>query len=185
MNGVFSLRCLRSAPPSARPILAQPKTTSIAQQASAFSSTPTNQARKKGGPKKDARINQIRYYLQHPLTPRPLRFSRQRYLRHWTIHRAWQLHRASERRARELELERQYNSMRDACEALRLMDGHGMVVAGGGGGGEAAAQASKDVGRLYRIAMEKKGIWDGVPIEYARIQTEGPSRDGWNHAWTR
>lgn len=51
-------------------------------------------------------------------------------------------------------------------------------------GGNAAAQG-KDVGRLYRVAMEKKGIWEGVPIEYARIQTEGPGRDGWNHGWTR
>ena len=25
----------------------------------------------------------------------------------------------------------------------------------------------------------------GVPVEYARAQTEGPGRDGWDHAWTR
>lgn len=43
----------------------------------------------------------------------------------------------------------------------------------------------KDVGRLYRIAMNKGGVWGGVPIEYARIQTDSPSRDGWNHEWTR
>jgi len=65
--------------------------------------------------------------------------------------------------------------MREACEALRLMDERGMAGQEGG----------KDVGRLYRIAMEKKGIWDNVPIEYARIQMEYPSREGWNHDWTR
>ena len=44
----------------------------------------------------------------------------------------------------------------------------------------------KEMGRLYRIAMQKKGVWDGVPIEYARLQTESPGRDGgWNHEWTR
>lgn len=118
---------------------------------------------------------QIRYHLTHQKTPRPLRFSRLRFLRHWTIHRAWQLFRAKQRTAQELELERQYNSMREACEALRLMDERGMAGQEGG----------KDVGRLYRIAMEKKGIWDNVPIEYARIQMEYPSREGWNHDWTR
>lgn len=70
--------------------------------------------------------------------------------------------------------------MRDACETLRLMDGNGMIVKEG----DAAAQG-KDVGRLYRIAMSKKGIWGGVPIEYARIQVENPGQEPWNHGWTR
>ena len=70
--------------------------------------------------------------------------------------------------------------MRDACEALRLIDVNGMVVSDG----ELAA-TGKDVGRLYRIAMSKNGIWEGVPIEYARIQVENPGREGWNHGWTR
>ncbi|PNS17148.1 hypothetical protein CAC42_7202 [Sphaceloma murrayae] len=123
----------------------------------------------------------IRYFLQHPLTPRPLRFSRNRYLRHWTIHRAWQVFRAKTRQLRELELERQYNSMREACEALRLMDGKGMRVEEG----SVEASSAKDVGRLYRIAMLKNDVWGGVPIEYARIQTQTPARDGWNHEWKR
>ena len=41
----------------------------------------------------------------------------------------------------------------------------------------------KEVGRLYRAAMIKSGV--SVPIEYARIQSDFPSRDGWNHGWTR
>ena len=48
-----------------------------------------------------------------------------------------------------------------------------------------AAGRQKDVGRLYRIAMEKKGIFQGVPIEYARIQTDTPPRSGWDHEWKR
>lgn len=49
----------------------------------------------------------------------------------------------------------------------------------------AAAERQKEVGRLYRTAMLKTGVWDGVPIEYARAQTETPPRNGWDHAWTR
>lgn len=66
---------------------------------------------------------------------------------------------------------RQFQAMHAACEELRLLDGPGV----------------KDAGRLYRIAMEKKGLYghDGIPIEYARGQTETPGREAWNHGWTR
>jgi large subunit ribosomal protein L40 len=108
----------------------------------------------------------IRYFLYHPLTPRPLRFSRNRYLRHWTIHRAWQLFQAKQRRAHELELERQYQAMQSACEELRVGAGDG--------------------GRLFRKSMIKKGIFtDMFPIEYGRMQTEYPAGEGWNHDWKR
>ncbi|EME41150.1 hypothetical protein DOTSEDRAFT_73549 [Dothistroma septosporum NZE10] len=165
-------------PWTARGCLAQTQ-----QQIAHFSSTEQRQKRNKGGVKKDPRIVQIRYHLQHPLTPRPLRFSRTRALRHWTIHRAWQRYQTALRENRQLELERQYNSMNAACEALRLIDNHGLTAderSTLGVGGE-----SKEMGRLYRIAMMKNKVWDGVPIEYARIQTETPPRDGWNHGWTR
>jgi len=71
----------------------------------------------------------------------------------------------------EKELYRMYQSMHAACEELRTMDPPG----------------TKDAGRLYRIAMEKKGIYghDGVPIEYARWQTDTPGKEPWNHGWTR
>nr|POE78645.1 hypothetical protein CFP56_62896 [Quercus suber] len=157
------------------------------QQKSTFSSTSTNYARGEASrrPKRDPKITQIRYFLSHPRTPRPLRFSRQRSLRHWTIHRAFLLHRSKLRKSRELELERQYNAMREACEALRMTDAYGLTTqereqldAPMEGGG-------KDVGRLFRIAMKKDGVWDGVPIEYARLQTETPPREGYNVDWTR
>jgi large subunit ribosomal protein L40 len=70
---------------------------------------------------------------------------------------------------------RMYQSIHSACEELRTMDPPG----------------TKDAGRLYRIAMEKKGIFGkgfgkgAVPIEYARAQTDTPGREPWNHGWTR
>lgn len=64
-----------------------------------------------------------------------------------------------------------YNAMHSVCEELRTMD----------------PPEAKDAGRLYRIAMEKKGVYQhgGVPIEYARLQTDTPGREPWNHGWTR
>lgn len=133
----------------------------------------------KGPIKPDRRITLIRYHLRHPKNPRPLRFSRLRHLRHWTIHRAAMLYREQQRRQQQLELERQYNAMRDACEELRVGAGDG--------------------GRLYRQAMIRKGIFGGkpqsaygflggnggIPVEYARFQTEGPSMAVWDEEWTR
>ncbi|KAF2210763.1 hypothetical protein CERZMDRAFT_69335 [Cercospora zeae-maydis SCOH1-5] len=149
-----------------------------------FSSTPIAQ-KKKGQQKRDVRITAIRYFLHHPLTPRPLRFSRTRFLRHWTIHRAWQRYQDKLRHDRQLELERQYNSMAEACEQLRLIDGDGMTHEERIKLGQKPIVSPQAEGRLYRLAMLKNGIWKGVPIEYARIQTETPAREGWNHGWTR
>ncbi|KAK5464562.1 hypothetical protein LTS15_001124 [Exophiala xenobiotica] len=132
-----------------------------ARTSSASFSTSTPHAAKKAGKHRvDRRITLIRFFLYHPttLTPRPLRFSRNRYLRHWTIHRAWQLYRSKVRQQRELELERQYNAMREANEELRVGAGDG--------------------GRLFRKAQMKTGVWSiperggGVPIEYARGMVE-------------
>ncbi|KAK3306462.1 uncharacterized protein B0T15DRAFT_394913 [Chaetomium strumarium] len=103
--------------------------------------------------------------------PPPLRMGRNRYLRHWTIHRAWLLFRRREREARERNLMRQYQSMNAACEELRLTSGPG----------------TREEGYLFRVAMEKKGVWglNGIPIEYARAQTETPAKVAWNHDWKR
>ncbi|TVY54657.1 hypothetical protein LCER1_G005804 [Lachnellula cervina] len=154
-------------------------TTSAIIPSRAFSSTPNAQAGGHPSPRpgwknknvKDPRIKLIRYHMQHPKTPRPLKLSRMRALRHWTIHRAWMLAQRKRVEGEERELMRMYQSMHAACEELRLLDPPG----------------TKDAGRLYRIAMEKKGIFGhgGVPIEYARAQTETPGREPWNHSWTR
>ncbi|RAL15556.1 mitochondrial 54S ribosomal protein mL40 [Aspergillus homomorphus CBS 101889] len=131
-----------------------------------FSTTSALSKRKGGYQRPDRRITMIRYFLHHPLTPRPLRFSRNRFLRHWTIHRAWHLFQAQQRRAHHLELERQWHAMRAACEELRTGAGDG--------------------GKLFRKSMIKTGIFkDLFPIEYGRLQTESPSSEGWNHDWKR
>ncbi len=118
-------------------------------------------------------VNMLKYLatLSPPRLPPPLRFARNRYLRHWTIHRAWLLFRRREREAREATLMRQHQSMHAACEELRLTEGPG----------------TRDQGYLYRVAMEKKGVYGlkGIPIEYARAQTETPARTPWNHDWKR
>ncbi|KAJ5577217.1 Ribosomal protein L28/L40 mitochondrial [Penicillium sp. DV-2018c] len=140
--------------------------TAALQSTSSFSTTSAMAARKRTGPTVDKRITLIRYFLHHPLTPRPLRFSRNRYLRHWTIHRAWQLFKAQQRRKHELEMMRQWQSMHDACEELRTGAGDG--------------------GKLFRVSMNKKGVFtDLFPIEYARMQTETPPAEGWNYGWKR
>ncbi|RMZ71515.1 Ribosomal L28 L40 mitochondrial [Pyrenophora seminiperda CCB06] len=126
-----------------------------------FSST-AKMAKRSKGPATDPRIVNIRYHLQHPLTPRPLHFSRNRFLRHWTIHRAWMLFLRKRRWAEERELERQYMSMRAACEHLRLLDNNGNRVSeaeAGGQGPDAGRLGTRgrEVGRLYRSAMLKRG----------------------------
>jgi large subunit ribosomal protein L40 len=64
-----------------------------------------------------------------------------------------------------------YQSMASACEELRQTSGPGTL----------------SEGYLYRVAMEKKGLFShtAIPIEYARAQTETPARIAWNHEWTR
>ncbi|KAH8732429.1 hypothetical protein GQ44DRAFT_821705 [Phaeosphaeriaceae sp. PMI808] len=157
---------------------------------SPFSSTVRLQKRSKKGPGQDPRITSIRYHLYHPLTPRPLHFSRTRALRHWTIHRAWLLFLRKRRWDEERELERQYESMRAACEHLRLLDNNGNRVDAHEAGGEGPDPGTlgphgREVGRLYRSAMIKRGVWGSVPVEYGKIQTDFPGREGWNHEWTR
>ncbi|KAH8594272.1 hypothetical protein B0O99DRAFT_595601 [Bisporella sp. PMI_857] len=136
-----------------------------------FSTTSVASAARQAKKTVDPRITLIRYHLQHPKTPRPLKFSRMRWLRHWTIHRAWMLVRRKKMQAEERELHRMYQSMERANELLRTMDPPG----------------TKDAGRLYRIAQEKRGVFGhgGVPIEYARWQTDTPGKEPWNHGWVR
>jgi len=103
--------------------------------------------------------------------PPPLRMARNRHLRHWTIHRAWLLLRRQQREARQRTLMRQWQSMNNACEELRKTSGPG----------------PRSEGYLYRVAMEKHGVYghNGIPIEYARAQTETPARIAWDHDWKR
>lgn len=138
--------------------------------------SPTRRDGKKGKHvvQQDPKIVSMKKHLSL-LSPRrippPLRMARNRHLRHWTIHRAWQLFRRRQREAGERELMRMYQGMSLACEELRNTAGPG----------------TREEGYLYRVAMEKKGVYGhhGVPIEYARMQIETPAREPWNHGWKR
>ncbi|KAL3469540.1 hypothetical protein BJX99DRAFT_69520 [Aspergillus californicus] len=141
------------------------QSTSLLESSGKASFSTTTPLLKRRGQYVDRRITLIRYFLHHPLTPRPLRFSRTRYLRHWTIQRAWNLYQASRRRTNQLELQRQWQSMNAACEELRTGAGDG--------------------GRLFRKSMIKTKVFkDMFPIEYGRMQTEGPG-EGWNADWKK
>ncbi|KAL2018504.1 hypothetical protein VTK56DRAFT_789 [Thermocarpiscus australiensis] len=124
-------------------------------------------------PRDPRMVNMLRHFavLSPKRIPPPLRMGRNRHLRHWTIHRAWLLFRRRQREQRERTLMRQYQSMHAACEELRLTAGPG----------------TRDQGYLYRVAMEKKGVYGlhPIPIEYARAQTETPARVAWDHDWKR
>ncbi|KAI1133196.1 hypothetical protein F5Y10DRAFT_229614 [Nemania abortiva] len=126
--------------------------------------------RRRGGEAPDPRIMNLKASMPR-VVPSPLRFARNRALRHWTIHRAWMLFQRKERERQAHELERMYQSMHNACEELRNTSGPG----------------TREEGYLYRVAMEKHGMYghNAVPIEYARPQTETPARQAWNHEWTR
>ena len=96
------------------------------------------------------RIKTLKQNMFSPAPP-PLRMARLRYLRHWTIHRAWQIFRRQQRELIEKERHRMHAGMYNACEELRKTVGPG----------------ERDEGYLYRVAMEKKGVYgvDAVPIE--------------------
>ncbi|KAK7942573.1 mitochondrial 54S ribosomal protein mL40 [Apiospora aurea] len=149
----------------------QRRSFSFTSPAPAKADKSSKKKRKKGkGDEPDPRIQNLK--VSNPRkVPAPLRFARNRALRHWTIHRAWLLFQRKEREREEKELARLYQSMHAACEELRQTSGPG----------------TQDEGYLYRVAMEKKGVFKhhNFPIEYARPQVETPAREPWNHGWTR
>src|SRR5262249_18378831 len=76
------------------------------------------------GPPPDPKMVVLRK-TRHYRAPPPLRMGRNRALRHWTIHRAWQLHQRAERDRAELALGRAQAAMAAACEELRHTEGPG------------------------------------------------------------
>ncbi|KAK0621628.1 hypothetical protein B0T17DRAFT_508962 [Bombardia bombarda] len=170
----FSARCTAISPitPAVAPAAFSTTSMSASGYGGGAKTAKAKGGKKKGGQERDPKmINMLKHLsiLSPRRIPPPLRMARNRHLRHWTIHRAWLLFRRREREQRERTLMRQYQSMSAACEALRLTDGPG----------------TRDQGYLYRVAMEKKGVYghNGVPIEYARPLTDTPARSPWNHDW--
>ncbi|KAK5996685.1 hypothetical protein PT974_02025 [Cladobotryum mycophilum] len=177
LTGLLSRLSLTPSPtmPSSRRLLTTTtallarKTTPGPSSSSAAASKPK---RHRAAPKSEnfLRIRTLKRNMFSPAPP-PLRMARLRYLRHWTIHRAWMLFRRQQHEVVEKERSRMHAGMYNACEELRKTVGPG----------------SRDEGYLYRVAMEKKGVYglEGVPIEYARFQTENPAKEPWNHDWKR
>lgn len=64
----------------------------------------------------DPRIKNIRLSTSQRV-PAPLRFARSRYMRHWTIHRAWLLYQRQVREAKDRELERYVGAFPCLCLA--------------------------------------------------------------------
>ncbi|KAK4159247.1 hypothetical protein QBC43DRAFT_362074 [Cladorrhinum sp. PSN259] len=169
-----SQQCIRalSTTPIALKGAGGPQKASSGNKPGAKGGAPARKSQRRGDEPRDPKmINLMRHLavLNPKRIPAPLRMARNRYLRHWTIHRAWLMFRRKEREARERNWMRQYQSMNRACEELRLTSGPG----------------SREQGYLFRIAMEKKGTYGlkGVPIEYARAQVDTPPRVAWNHDW--
>ncbi|KAH8196991.1 hypothetical protein TruAng_008850 [Truncatella angustata] len=157
---------------NARPLSTTPcvLASKAAKNAAAKTSKPGQKRKKNKAEEPDARIRNLKISMPRK-APAPLRFARNRHLRHWTIHRAWLLWQRKEREREEKELMRMYQSMASASEELRHTSGPG----------------TRDEGYLYRVSMEKKGLFghNAIPIEYARPQTETPARIAWNHEWKR
>lgn len=122
--------------------------------------------------KLDPKVAAMMSFLYAPTqTPAPLRMARNRQVRHWTIHRAWLLLQRRKEKQLHRELMGCQQSMANACEELRNLEGPG----------------TRPEGWLYRRAMEKAGLWmkQAVPIEYARPLVETPGYRPWNHDWKR
>lgn len=122
--------------------------------------------------KLDPKVAGMMRFLYAPSQIRaPLRMARNRYVRHWTIHRAWQLLRNQQEKQHQRELMQMHQSMSTACEALRNLEGPG----------------TRPQGWLFRKAMQKVGVWgmEAVPIEYARPMVETPGERPWNHEWKK
>ncbi|CAN8102100.1 unnamed protein product [Discula destructiva] len=122
--------------------------------------------------KLDPKVEGLMHFLYAPTqTAAPLRMARNRQLRHWTVHRAWQLLQRRRDEALQRELMQMQQSMSNACEALRNLEGPG----------------TRPTGWLFRKSMEKVGVWgmQAVPIEYARPMVETPGERPWNHNWKR
>lgn len=185
MSSTFSLRGLfarknplpAAAAPAARPFSTSPAC--LARKAAKPVSSSSSAAKQQPTRRRDRQAHRSENYLRVKIlkqnmfspAPPPLRMARLRYLRHWTIHRAWQLFRRQQHDAIDKERSRMHAGMYNACEELRQSVGPG----------------TKSEGYLYRVAMEKKNVYgvDSVPIEYARFQTDHPAKEAWNHDWKR
>lgn len=105
---------------------------------------------------------------------------------HETIERAWFLHKRHVRRARQAELERKFNCMKQAMETLRELDTRLYTEANVE---EDPRQRSElELETLKTLKGGAKRAVDsrirGLFPRELRIPTDTPSRNGWNHDWS-
>lgn len=104
---------------------------------------------------------------------------------HETIERAYLLHRRQVRKAREAEVTRKFNCMRDAMEELAEIDGHLYLEANKKEDLRERTPAEQTIGKTMKLTEQKaldariRGLF---PREL-RVPTDTPSRNGWNYNW--
>lgn len=115
---------------------------------------------KKKATYKDPRSEMIYKVLFENKAPPSLQLSPDELIRHDTIHRAWQLLQLKGREQRQVELEKQYNKMREACNELEKADK-----------------------RLFQAAMTKPKTLR-YPVEM-RVPTDTPPAKSWSESFAK
>lgn len=95
----------RTPASAVRPFTSTPCASAKAGGKASSGNKPGKKKKKDKGDAPDPRIRNLKLSMPRKV-PAPLRFGRNRHLRHWTIHRAWLLWQRKEREREEKELMR-------------------------------------------------------------------------------
>ncbi|TCD70124.1 hypothetical protein EIP91_004853 [Steccherinum ochraceum] len=105
---------------------------------------------------------------------------------HETIERAWLLHQRHIRRSRQSELDKKFQSMRNAMEKLRELDP--VLYRAANELEDPRARSEEETELLKTLKGPEKKAMEarirGLFPRELRVPTETPSRDGWNYNWT-
>lgn len=116
---------------------------------------------------------------------RALQFAMPSAAAHETIERAYLLHKRHIRKARDAELERKFNCMRDAMELLADIDPHLHYEANKKEDIRERTAPEQEVAKGMKITEQRaldariRGLF---PREI-RVPTDTPSKNGWNYKW--
>ncbi|TFY83431.1 hypothetical protein EWM64_g584 [Hericium alpestre] len=104
---------------------------------------------------------------------------------HETVERAWMLHVRHTRRKRDAELQRKYECMRKAMDALERIDPHLYKEANRVEDPRVRTQAEVELAKKIR-GPERKALEARPPGLFPRelrAPTDTPPRNGWNYEW--
>ena len=104
---------------------------------------------------------------------------------HETIERAWRLHKRHIRRGRMAEIERKFNCMKEAMEALRELDTRLYLEANKEEDPRQKSDAEKELLKNIK-GSEKRAIESrirGLFPRELRIPTDTPPTSGWKYDW--